>query len=152
MQEVSKVCLQDARVRPVQRMVSEETTRAGSAGLSGLGLNGGMWMESKVGVQTTSAPIVGFTGRNYSDFRFDEPDEPANAGLSLADYVVTKGKGKGRQKKPDAMDINPEQDLDQSEPTNNPSSSTMTTTKCPVCEDFEGDDIVVAHHVNQNFD
>lgn len=133
-------------------MISEETAKAGSAGLSGLGRNGEMGMESNVGVQTTSAPIGGFTGRKYGDFRLDELDEPPSAGLSLADYVVTKGKGKGRQRKPDAMDPNLEQALDQSEPTTDPPSSTISTTKCPVCGEFEGDEIAVAHHVNQHFD
>jgi uncharacterized repeat protein (TIGR03833 family) len=148
-----KVRLQDGRVGRVQRMVSEETAKAGSAGLSGLGRNGEMGMEANVGVQTTSSPIGGFTGRRYGDFRLDEADEPPSTGLSLADYVVTKGKGKGRQKKQDVLDSNlVEEDLDQSEPTTNPSNSTMTTTKCPVCGDFEGDEIAVAHHVNQHFD
>jgi uncharacterized repeat protein (TIGR03833 family) len=145
-----KVRLQDGRVGRVQRIVSQETAMAGFAGLSGSGRNGEMGAESNVGVKTTSGSIRGFSGRRYGDFRTDEPDEPLNAGLSLADYVVTKAKGKGRQKKQNAL--GPEGDLGEDEDTNIPSDDPVTSSKCPVCGEFEGDEAAVAHHVNGHFE
>ena len=87
-----KVRLLDGRVGRVQRMVSEETATAGAEGLSGLGRDGKMGGRSNISVQTTSAPIRGFTEIRYNESRVDESDEPLSAGLSLADYVVTKGR------------------------------------------------------------
>lgn len=149
-----KVRLQDGRVGRVQRMVSEETAVAGSAGLSGLGRHGGVSMESNAGVQMTSSssPIGGFTGRRYGDFRVDEPDAPPSAGLSLADYVVTKGKGKGRQKKEIANEKFEDEEQRGAAETGPILSTSSAVTKCPVCGEFEGDETAVAHHVNEHFE
>lgn len=145
-----KVRLQDGRVGRVQRMVNEETARAGSAGLSGLGRNGEVGMESDGGVKITPGPVGDFSGRRYRDFRIDESDEPPSEGLSLADYVVAKARGKGRQNKQDAFDS--EEDLEEGEITASLSNASTTTTKCPVCGEFEGDETAVAHHVNEHFE
>jgi uncharacterized repeat protein (TIGR03833 family) len=148
-----KVRLQDGRVGRVQRMVSEETARAGAEGLSGLGRNGEMGMESNATVQTTSAPIDSFTGRRYGDFRVHDPDEPPSTGLSLSDYVVTKTKRKGRQKEQNASDLEERGQGLNEEGTTEPFSETIVATaKCPVCDEFEGDEAAVAHHVNTHFD
>jgi uncharacterized repeat protein (TIGR03833 family) len=150
-----KVRLQDGRVGRVQRMVSEETARLGSEGLSGLGRNGELGMESNVGIQvkstTATAPVGGFTGRRYGDYRIDEPDEPASTGLSLSDYVVTKTKRKGRQKNQNVPDSN-EDGHEEDGTASVPSNSAINTAKCPVCGEFEGDEVAVAHHVNTHFD
>ncbi|KAN0107949.1 DUF2196 domain containing protein [Hyaloscypha variabilis] len=152
-----KVRLQDGRVGRVQRMVSEETAKAGSEGLSGLGRNGELGMASSIGVQMTpgpsATPIGGFTGRRYGDFRLEEPDEPPNAGLSLSDYVVTKTKtNKGQKKARNTLETeNSAQDGDGQGPTINLSNST-TMARCPVCDEFEGDEAAVAHHVNMHFE
>ena len=146
-----KVRLLDGRVGRVQRMVSEETATAGAEGLSGLGRDGKMGGRSNISVQTTSAPIRGFTEIRYSDSRVDEPDEPLSAGLSLADYVVTKGR-KGRQKKGTAEELKPnEHAFDESETPSGISTSEVTS-RCPVCGEFEGDAMAVAHHVNRHFE
>lgn len=154
-----KVRLQDGRVGRVQRMVSEEAAKAESEGLSGLGRNGdvGMGMETNTSLQTTSAPAVtrvgGFTGRRYGDFRLEEPDEPPSTGLSLSDYVVTKSKRRGRQKKQSDMDPDAaEQEVNEDGNSMAASASTTTVAKCPVCGEFEGDEVAVAHHVNTHFD
>jgi uncharacterized repeat protein (TIGR03833 family) len=151
-----KVRLQDGRVGRVQRTVREETAKLGSEGLSELGRNGELGMESNVGIQVTStpatAPVGGFTERRYGDYRIDEPDEPASTGLSLSDYVVTKTKRKGRQKN----QIVPDSDEDDQKPveggTARVASEIIDTAKCPVCGEFEGDEVAVAHHVNTHFD
>jgi hypothetical protein len=140
-------------------VVSEETAKAESEGLSGLGRNGnvGMGMEISASIQTTSAPVMapvgGFTGRRYGDFRLEEPDELPSAGLSLFDYVVTKSKRRGRQKKQNDMDPDAaEQEVNEDGNSMVASDSTTTVAKCPVCGEFEGDEVAVAHHVNTHFD
>lgn len=152
-----KVRLKDGRVGRVQRMVSEETAKEGSEGLSGLGRNGELGMASSIGVQTASGPsatpIGGFTGRRYGDFRIEEPDESPSAGLSLSDYVVTKTKTKkGQKKAQNALKTeNSAQDDDGRGPTTDVSNST-TMARCPVCDEFEGDEAAVVHHVNMHFE
>ncbi len=152
-----KVRLQDGRVGRVQRMVSEETAKLGSEGLSELGRNGELGMESKVGVQVKSTPataaVEGFTRRRYGDYRIDEPDEPASTGLSLSEYVVTKTKRRGRQKNQNVSDSNEDDHIPEEDGTAMvASNSKIDTAKCPVCGEFEGDEVAVAHHVNTHFD
>ncbi len=152
-----KVRLQDGRVGRVQRMVSEETAKRGSERLSELGRNGGLGMESNVGIQPTStpstAPVGGFTGRRYGDYRIDAPDEPASTGLSLSDYVVTKTKRKGQQKSQIVPDSNEDDHISvKGGAARVASDSTIDTAICPVCGEFEGDEDAVAHHVNMHFD
>jgi uncharacterized repeat protein (TIGR03833 family) len=154
-----KVRLQDGRVGRVQRMVSEETAKAESEGLSGLGRNGdvGMGMEINASIQTTSAPVMtpvgGFNGIRYGDFRLEEPDDPPSAGLSLSDYVVTKSKRRGRQKKQNDIDLDAaEKEVNEGRHSVVASDFSTTMAKCPVCGEFEGDEVAVAHHVNTHFD
>jgi uncharacterized repeat protein (TIGR03833 family) len=154
-----KVRLQDGRVGRVQRMVSEETAKAESEGLSGLGRNGdvGMGMEINASIQTTYAPVMtpvgGFNGIRYGDFRLEEPDDPPSAGLSLSDYVVTKSKRRGRQKKQNDIDLDAaEKEVNEGRHSVVASDFSTTMAKCPVCGEFEGDEVAVAHHVNTHFD
>ncbi|KAE9377594.1 hypothetical protein N431DRAFT_434775 [Stipitochalara longipes BDJ] len=151
-----KVRLQDGRVGRVQRMVSEETAKAGSEGSSGLGRNGEIGMASSVGIQTTpspaAAPVGGFTGKRYGDSRLEEPDEPPSAGLSLSDYIVTKTRAKkGQKKAQNTPALDPDQDYDE-QGAMALTSNLTTVAKCPVCDDFEGDEVAVAHHVNTHFE
>ncbi|EPE27689.1 hypothetical protein GLAREA_04480 [Glarea lozoyensis ATCC 20868] len=140
-----KVRLGDGRVGRVQRIVSEETAKAGAEGLSGLGRNGESSGESRI---ATTMPS-GFTHRKYGDYRIDVPDEPPSNELSLSDYVVVKTakKGKGKKKSTEETDavINDGDSTTLSAPA-------LVTSKCPVCGDFEGDEAAVAHHVNEHFD
>lgn len=139
-----KVRLQDGRVGRVQRMVSEEEATVASAGLSGLGRNGeseSVASQVALGSRAASAP-------KYGDFRLDAPDEPPAAELSLSDYVVVKTKsakkGKGKKQTEPANDETPEAESVLSLPS--------TTSTCPVCGEFEGDEAAVAHHVSEHFD
>ncbi|KAF4635773.1 hypothetical protein G7Y89_g2327 [Cudoniella acicularis] len=148
-----KVRLQDGRVGRVQRMVSDETAMAASAGLSDLGRNGevGGNIESSGRVTVSGS---GFTQR-YSDFRIDEPDAPPSGGLSLEDYVVVKETKKGWRKKGSGTGQHQngiETAARENEGSREGQSVTSATSKCPVCSEFEGDETAVAHHVNEHFD
>ena len=159
-----KVRLQDGRVGRVQRMASEEEAKVGSEGLSGLGRNGeaGGGTGGQIGLDEKSeqmqsrmmgAPIGGFTGRKYGDYRLEAPDEPPANELSLDDYIVTKGSKKNRRGKSAQKDAEPGVDNDGiEEPAETGSTSQSATMLCPVCEEFEGDEVAVAHHVSGHFD
>ncbi|CAG8983191.1 hypothetical protein HYALB_00004018 [Hymenoscyphus albidus] len=142
-----KVRLQDGRVGRVQRMVSEHEAKAASAGLNGLGRNGES--ERGGGQVTVSARATPMPSR-YSDFRLDAPDEPPAAELSLSDYVVVKTKpakkGKGKKKNEATDGRNGEAEAEAG------LTVESSTSKCPVCGEFEGDEVAVAHHVNEHFD
>lgn len=122
-----KVRLTDGRVGRVQRMVSEETARLGSEGLSGLGRNGetGSQPHSQ---QTVSQPR--FTSR-YRDVREEEGESEPTAGRSLQDFLPV-----GHPLREDT-------------PVSKPVSALHT---CPVCGEFEGDEEAVSHHVGTHFD
>lgn len=139
-----KVRLQDGRVGRVQRLVSEGEATVASAGLNGLGRNG---ESAAVGSQGTVGSRAAFAPK-YGDFRLDAPDEPPAAELSLSDYVVVKTKpakkGKGKKQTGHANDKTPEAE--------SVSPLPPTTSTCPVCGEFEGDEAAVAHHVSEHFD
>ncbi|KAL2073854.1 hypothetical protein VTL71DRAFT_11180 [Oculimacula yallundae] len=152
-----KVRLQDGRVGRVQRMATEDEARIGSAGLSGLGRNGeqsegareiagmGSMQSSMMGHQDTRP-----TASKYGYYRLDEPDQPPTSELSLEDYIVTKSSKKSRRGK-NTSDSEP---IDQSQVSASRDLSTHepVTTACPVCGEFEGDEMAVAHHVNGHFE
>ncbi|TVY28428.1 Uncharacterized protein LHYA1_G002858 [Lachnellula hyalina] len=142
-----KVRLRDGRVGRVQRMVSRETAEAGAEGMTGLGRNGELGNGGHESVRVASP---GVAGPRYRDFRVEAPDEPDVANLSLADYVVVKSnKKKGKSKKLDEEKSNeavPDED------TEDLASTIAATSTCPVCGEFEGDEVAVAHHVNEHFD
>lgn len=135
----------------VQRIVSVEDAERGSAGLGGLGRNGEIGGEEvdkngRVRVMESGGGGGTFTGRRYGDFRMEAPDEPEEANLSLADYVVVK-KGKKVKGKKSGQDESVEDGASE-----NVSAAKTETTTCPVCGEFEGDEAAVAHHVNGHFD
>ena len=136
-------------------MVTEEEARAGSEGLSGLGRNGELGGRSNESVQVASGARSGFSLGRYGDFKVGEPDEPPSAGLSLADYVVKKGKGKSQQRKIGDSGNKEGEDkdgYDQLTLAETRSEFKSATSTCPVCGQFEGDEVAVAHHVNSHFE
>jgi uncharacterized repeat protein (TIGR03833 family) len=148
-----KVRLQDGRVGRVQNMATEEAAKAGSEGLTGLGRNGETDGVRNGGEGTLSAAGRASSGVRYGDFRVDVADQPPREELSLADYVVTKPKGKHQLKKKalassSGEDANPEAGFESSLQDTPTSAAIM----CPVCGDFEGDEIAIAHHVNGHFE
>jgi len=136
-----KVRLRDGRVGRVQKIVSEEEATAGSEGLSSLGRNGEQ-LDSDSRIHTVSASTSGrFTSR-YTDFRFDNdgPEEPPTSN-SLEAYI----KPARGQKKRAANQTAASSEAGADGPSGGP------IAVCPVCNDFEGDEAAVAHHVEQHF-
>lgn len=128
-----KVRLVDGRVGRVQRMVSEETARIGSEGMSGLGRNGEV-----VGGNNSGS---GRFASRYHDVRQEEEQLPP-AGYSLEAFLPAG------------------HPLNQSAAPNIAASTVIpvdppvgeATQVCPVCGEFEGDEIAVSHHVAEHFD
>lgn len=148
-----KVRLQDGRVGRVQKMATEEEAKVGSEGLTNLGRNDEIDGIKNGGERLLSGPGNGiFPGARYGDFRVEEPDQPPRGELSLADYVVTKAKGK--QKKAPALAVGGAEETVQETGYGNASRETQTSVAvvCPVCGEFEGDEMAIAHHVNAHFD
>jgi uncharacterized repeat protein (TIGR03833 family) len=124
-----KVRLADGRVGRVQRMTSEEEARAGPVGLGRNGENG------QVNIQpATGSRIV----NRYRDVREEEELQQPATGYSLGDFLPA------------------------GHPLREDTNTTLSTTEspagdskeqvCPVCGEFEGDEIAVSHHVATHFD
>ena len=125
-----KVRLVDGRVGRVQRMASEEEAMAGSDGLSGLGRNG-----EQGGVQYNAPRPAG--RMRYRDVREEEEIDIPASEYSLGDFLPAG------------------HPLLQENPTQQPVSASETPgllSTCPVCGEFEGDEVAVSHHVNTHFD
>lgn len=122
-----KVRLRDGQVGRVQRMDTSTGDGPGS-GSTGAGGDGGTSQDSRTGTWSTQRSGGGAGGRfthRYTDVRNDEflegPPE-----RSLADFF------------PAGFDS----------PANAEQAETPTA-HCPMCEDFEGDEAAVTHHIDQ---
>ena len=147
-----KVRLRDGRVGRVQRMGTGGGERAEECAKGMMGDDGGGTVGMGGRTEQMATENSGFTGGKYGDYRVDgyEKPETQSNGLSLADYVVPKqrGKGKGQARKNQNVDrgagIGALGEVSEATP---PATST-----CPVCGQFEGDEAAVAHHVSQHFE
>jgi len=110
----------------VQRLVSEELAKAGSEGLSGLGRNGENGGEQ--------ASISSQFTHRYRDVREEEEMSLPPSGYSLEAFLP---KGHPLQDKP---------------AESGPAEKKSEVRVCPVCEEFEGDETAVSHHVATHFD
>ncbi|KAM3066632.1 hypothetical protein ACMFMG_002344 [Clarireedia jacksonii] len=104
----------------------------------------------------------GFLDRRYGDFRQDETTEPASdAGISLEDYVVVKGRGKGKKggkrggaslgvegESEELAQGDQDESREEIPDTGSAASAGFKSAMsvCPVCGEFEGDEMAVAHH------
>ncbi|CCU74457.1 hypothetical protein BGHDH14_bgh00363 [Blumeria hordei DH14] len=87
-----------------------------------------------------------------SDFRLDGFDEPKQVTASLDDYmVVKKNKNKGKPRKPRKNSISGE-DQDHGSSKEAQFTPGDETPSCPVCGDFDGDELALIHHVNSHFE
>ncbi|KAF2084678.1 hypothetical protein K490DRAFT_75636 [Saccharata proteae CBS 121410] len=140
-----KVRLVDGRVGRVQRMVTEEEARAGSAGLSGLGRNGETGGQRSVETRPfAGGPSSGSRiNIRYRDVREEEEMNIPSGGYSLGDFLPP-----GHPLAEDSSkDFGPDTGLSTAAP--DLASATQT---CPVCGNFEGDEVAVSRHVDTHFD
>lgn len=128
-----KVRLVDGRVGRVQRMATEEEARHGSAGLSNLGRNG----ESTNGQDRNypSSSVGSRVGNNVEAGNLNEP----TSSYSLEAFLPA---GHPLRDGPENRHILPL----------SPISGVTATQICPVCGEFQGDEIAVSHHVATHFD
>ncbi|PSS14825.1 hypothetical protein M430DRAFT_20148 [Amorphotheca resinae ATCC 22711] len=132
-----KVRLVDGRVGRVQRMVTEDEARAGSAGLSGLGRNGEVVNGQHI-ISRPAAPPGSRIALRYRDVREEKSQEPPS-NYSLGDFLPL---GHPLRESPiTTSSLLPE-----------PLDVESTSQVCPVCGEFEGDEVAVSHHVATHFD
>ena len=115
-------------------MVTDDEARAGSAGLSGLGRNGDAPNPRDI---VNSSSSSGFRFRD--NVRPGELLHEPTSGYSLEDFLPV---GHPLRDGPSRISASP------SSPTPAESSSQL----CPVCGQFEGDEVAVSHHVATHFD
>lgn len=135
-----KVRLRDGRVGRVQSIVPEDIAKAGSEELTGLGRNGegGDFAAESRDDGPRGATSHGGFGRRYRDVRTEDGGDQPPAGYGL-DHFLPAGH-------PLLKDTEGAEDV----PVVGFDVGPMAT--CPVCNEFEGDEAAVAHHVSSHFD
>ncbi|OWP01704.1 hypothetical protein B2J93_2417 [Marssonina coronariae] len=151
-----KVRLQDGRVGRVQKIASEQAARNGSEGLSGLGRNGEGSGSGRLPLQGQLGSDSGSTMGSYTaskpgDFRVHDLDEPPTSELSLEDYVVVRGSKKRQRKNAGTTQPAISAPSDGRDDNQVPGIRSDTIF-CPVCGQFEGDEVAVSHHANSHFE
>lgn len=138
-----KVRLADGRVGRVQRMVDDGAAATGAAADVDAGQETGVEGQG-IQVINNAATREGDAGRGqrlrYRDVRLDDEMEKPPEALDLAAYIKPAKAKKGAKKKveEDAEEVAAGQE--------------SSTTTCPVCGEFEGDESAVNHHVATHFD
>jgi uncharacterized repeat protein (TIGR03833 family) len=137
-----KVRLTDGRVGRVQTMASDaapapSTAQPGrSNNLDEATIHNGSWQHGAV-----------------LDIRYSEHQDAPPQQIGLDAYIKEKQpKKRGRGKvhsTHDATSAENELPADGSAASSQPPSASAT---CPVCREFEGDEVAVAHHVSSHFD
>ena len=121
-----KVRLVDGRVGRVQKIVTEEETKAGSDGLNSLGRNG------EQGGDHNASPSAGRV-RHHDVRGQDELRLPASE-YNLGDFLSAgHALREETSRSASAAEI----------------SGPIST--CPVCGEFEGDEVAISHHVDSHF-
>jgi hypothetical protein len=133
-------------------MVSEDVAKAASAGLTELGRDGEIGMSSS-GIRTVSQAPIPRSYVHTQDMRNDGYDyrdaQDAREAPSLFDFVKTKPK---KSKKSGVKPGNLDETREEIAATNGSEPGKAAVTKCPICNDFEGDPGAVEFHVNTHFD
>lgn len=157
-----KVRLTDGRVGRVQTMSSAPATSATSTSGQQPGGSGVLTGDEQDGLIISRGPQ--FRGRRQDgggDIRYSEHQEaPPPQQIGLDAYVKQKkpkkrGRGKGNSSNDNdgTGDTAAEQELpagDLASGSRAPPEPESAT--CPVCGEFEGDELAVAHHVSSHFD
>jgi uncharacterized repeat protein (TIGR03833 family) len=125
-----KVRLVDGRVGRVQTMVSEDTATAGSDGLNGLGRNGEHSGQSSAQAAAQQRSRI---SARYHDVREEEEMAIPASSYSLVDFL-------------------PAGHLLRDDPPALASGLASMVHTCPVCCEFDGDEVAVSHHVATHFE
>jgi len=133
-----KVRLRDGRVGRVQIMTTEEAATAGSEGSGNLGRNGEP--ASGSGIHTEHRPSGRRINMRYTDIRRDDELEEPSTLNGLDAYIVPSRQQ--RKQKSKSSHVTSREDAP-------PVAS--TTSICPVCRNFEGEETAVAQHVEEHF-
>ena len=140
-----KVRLADGRVGRVLRMVTEDEARVGSEGLVGLGRNGEVSPTARAGnsgfesgARSMSTVATRFSQR-YHDVRNEEHAPEPSRGYGLDDFL------------PEGHPLKAAQPV-VTKTTTQQADGKTTLHNCPVCGNFEGDEIAVSRHVDEHFD
>jgi hypothetical protein len=91
-------------------------------------------------------------GRSARDIRHDEAEEVPPTEIGLDAYIKPakqKGRARGRANGPTEMTVGPDE---QSSTVDDAIPEQEKLALCPVCQDFQGDEAAVAHHVAIHFD
>jgi uncharacterized repeat protein (TIGR03833 family) len=129
-----KVRLTDGRVGRVQRIATGEEAGGGSAGLIDMGRNGdALNYRDLVSSSASLRPRS-----RHNECAEEEQREPAS-GYSLEDFLPVG---------------HPLRDSPAHTPTPppHPPATESASQLCPVCSQFEGDEVAVSHHVATHFD
>ncbi|KAK8247222.1 hypothetical protein HDK90DRAFT_36424 [Phyllosticta capitalensis] len=134
-----KVRLVDGRVGRVQRLATEAEARDGSQGLSNLGRNGEP--NQGFGSNRVSTSNGSRFQIRYRDVREEDELNAPPSGYSLGDLLPP-----GHPLREDSRESSNDRESFESPDLNS------AVQVCPVCHQFEGDEIAVAHHVNSHFE
>lgn len=153
-----KVRLTDGRVGRVQTMSSTAASTSGQPSGSSLLVGGAETATSHDGQQQDghTPPTRPFRGRRRDgggDIRYSEHQDAPPQQIGLDAYVKEKkpkkrGRGKGRS----SNDATAAEDDLPADDSAGVSRAPPESATCPVCGEFEGDEVAVAHHVSSHFD
>ncbi|KAI3394502.1 hypothetical protein diail_2636 [Diaporthe ilicicola] len=156
-----KVRLTDGRVGRVQSMSSTAASTSASGQSSSISGSVEGLPEATVfhGQRRDARPIRGRRRDGGGDIRYsDEPELPPPQ-IGLDAYVKEKkpkkqGRGKGKNSNSNSNGNGATAAEDDRTEDNSATGSRdpPETATCPVCGEFEGDEVAVAHHVASHFD
>ncbi|KAL1853216.1 hypothetical protein Daus18300_011864 [Diaporthe australafricana] len=159
-----KVRLTDGRVGRVQSMSAAAGPASTSGQSSGVSGPVGVAQEAtfhdgqrRDGHTPGSRPMGGRRRDGGGDIRYAEELELPPQQIGLDAYVKEKkakkqGRGKGNNSNSNSNSATaPEDDRPVDDPATG-SRAPPDTATCPVCGEFEGDEVAVAHHVATHFD
>lgn len=149
-----KVRLTDGRVGRVQTMTSNTVSTSGqpsgSGSLQEAAIHDGQRQD---GQPPRSRPFRGRRRDGGGDIRYSEDQDVPPQQIGLDAYVKeTKPKKRGRGKGNSSHGATAAEDELPDDGSASVSQAPPGSATCPVCGEFEGDEVAVAHHVSYHFD
>lgn len=139
-----KVRLQDGRIGRVQGMVDAAAVSIPDAATLQQDLQDQSVARRGGGHKPYRSERLGI---RYTDVRLDQGGDEPPTEMDLMAFVkpARAKRGGARKNGSSAADRNQDEAMSSVAPTGS------QTLKCPVCNDFEGDEAAVAHHVDSHF-